>query len=258
MILTIDVGNTNVVMGCVEDGKIVCRNRMATNPNDLSSDYALKMRQSLEFENIDFRSIDGAILSSVVPQLNLVIKTAVKKLTGLDCIVVGAGIKTGMNVKIDDPGTLAGDLITGAVGAAALYKPPLIVVDMGTATTVVAIDRDGAYIGGAIVPGVKLSYSALASGTSLLPNISIEAPQRCIGTNTVDSMKSGAVFGTAAMIDGMIDRMEAELDAPVTVVATGGLSGSIIPYCRRRIEYEPDLLLKGLAILYQKNAKHKK
>lgn len=258
MILTIDVGNTNVVMGCVEDDKIVCRSRMATNPNDLSSDYALKMRQSLEFENIDFRSIDGAILSSVVPQLNLVIKTAVKKLTGLDCIVVGAGIKTGMNVKIDDPGTLAGDLITGAVGAAALYKPPLIVVDMGTATTVVAIDRDGAYIGGAIVPGVKLSYSALASGTSLLPNISIEAPQRCIGTNTVDSMKSGAVFGTAAMIDGMIDRMEAELDAPVTVVATGGLSGSIIPYCRRRIEYEPDLLLKGLAILYQKNAKHKK
>ena len=216
------------------------------------------MRQSLEFEGIDFRSIDGAILSSVVPQLSLAIKTAVKKLTGLDCIVVGAGIKTGMNVKIDDPGTLAGDLITGAVGAAALYKPPLIVVDMGTATTVVAIDRDGAYIGGAIVPGVKLSYSALASGTSLLPNISIEAPQRCIGTNTVDSMKSGAVFGTAAMIDGMIDRMEAELNTPVTVVATGGLSGSIIPYCRRRIEYEPDLLLKGLAILYQKNAKHKK
>ena len=258
MILTIDVGNTNVVMGCVEDGKIVCRSRMATNPNDLSSDYALKMRQSLEFEGIDFRSIDGAILSSVVPQLSLAIKTAVKKLTGLDCIVVGAGIKTGMNVKIDDPGTLAGDLITGAVGAAALYKPPLIVVDMGTATTVVAIDRDGAYICGAIVPGVKLSYSALASGTSLLPNISIEAPQRCIGTNTVDSMKSGAVFGTAAMIDGMIDRMEAELNTPVTVVATGGISGSIIPYCRRRIEYEPDLLLKGLAILYQKNAKHKK
>ncbi len=258
MILTIDVGNTNVVMGCVEDDRIVCRSRMATNTNDLSSDYALKMRQSLEFEGLDFRSIDGAILSSVVPQLNLVIKTAVKKLTGLDCIVVGAGIKTGMNVKIDDPGTLAGDLITGAVGAAALYKPPLIVVDMGTATTVVAIDRDGAYIGGAIVPGVKLSYSALASGTSLLPNISIEAPQRCIGTNTVDCMKSGAVFGTAAMIDGMIDRMEAELNEPVTVVATGGLSGCIIPYCRRKIEHEPDLLLKGLAILYQKNTKHKK
>ena len=253
MILTIDVGNTNVVMGCVEDGKIVCRSRMATNPNDLSSDYALKMRQSLEFENIDFRSIDGAILSSVVPQLNLVIKTAVKKLTGLDCIVVGAGIKTGMNVKIDDPGTLAGDLITGAVGAAALYKPPLIVVDMGTATTVVAIDRDGAYIGGAIVPGVKLSYSALASGTSLLPNISIEAPQRCIGTNTVDSMKSGAVFGTAAMIDGMIDRMEAELGEKCKVVATGGLAQSITPHCRHEVICDDDLLLKGLWILYKKN-----
>lgn len=255
MILTIDVGNTNVVIGCVENGEVRSSYRLATNLNDLSSDYALRMRQNFEFDGIDYHAFTGAILSSVVPQLNRAIRTAVKKVTGLDCMVVGAGIKTGVNVKIDDPGTLAGDLITGAVGALAMFKPPIIVIDMGTATTIVAIDKDGAYTGGAIVPGVKLSYTALSSGTSLLPNIAIEAPSKCIGTNTVDSMKSGAVYGTAALVDGMIDRMEEELGAPVSVVATGGLAGVVVPYCRREIAYEPALLLKGLAILYEKNAK---
>ena len=255
MILTIDVGNTNVVMGCVENGDVKSVCRLATNLNDLSSDYAMKMRQSFEFDGIDYKNFSGAILSSVVPQLNRAIKTAVKKVTGLDCMVVGAGLKTGVNIKLDDPGQLAGDLITGAVGALALYKPPLVVVDMGTATTIVAIDSEGSYLGGAIIPGIKLSYSALSSGTSLLPNIAIEAPKKCIGTNTVDSMKSGAVYGTAALVDGMIDRMETELGEPVTVVATGGLAGTVVPYCRRKIEYEPALLLKGLAILYEKNAK---
>ena len=216
------------------------------------------MRQSFAFDSIDYHEFEGAILSSVVPQVNRAIRSAVRKLTGLECIIVGAGIKTGVNVKIDDPGTLAGDLITGTVGALSMYKPPIIIVDMGTATTIVAVDKDGAYIGGAIVPGVNLSFEALSQGTSLLPNISIEAPRKCIATNTVDSMKSGAVFGTAAMIDGMIDRMEEELGQSATVVATGGLSGGIIPYCKHEIKHEPDLLLKGLAILYHKNAKPKK
>ena len=258
MILTIDVGNTNVVLGCVEDGVVVSRSRLATNTSDLPNDYAMKMRQSFAFDSIDYHEFEGAILSSVVPQVNRAIRSAVRKLTGLECIIVGAGIKTGVNVKIDDPGTLAGDLITGTVGALSMYKPPIIIVDMGTATTIVAVDKDGAYIGGAIVPGVNLSFEALSQGTSLLPNISIEAPRKCIATNTVDSMKSGAVFGTAAMVDGMIDRMEEELGQSATVVATGGLSGGIIPYCKDEIKHEPDLLLKGLAILYQKNAKPKK
>lgn len=258
MILTIDVGNTNVVLGCVEDGVVVSRSRLATNTSDLPNDYAMKMRQSFAFDSIDYHEFEGAILSSVVPQVNRAIRSAVRKLTGLECIIVGAGIKTGVNVKIDDPGTLAGDLITGTVGALSMYKPPIIIVDMGTATTIVAVDKDGAYIGGAIVPGVNLSFEALSQGTSLLPNISIEAPRKCIATNTVDSMKSGAVFGTAAMIDGMIDRMEEELGQSATVVATGGLSGGIILYCKHEIKHEPDLLLKGLAILYHKNAKPKK
>lgn len=253
MILTIDVGNTNVVLGCVENGVVVSHSRLATNTSDLPNDYAMKMRQSFAFDSIDYHEFEGAILSSVVPQVNRAIRSAVRKLTGLECIIVGAGIKTGVNVKIDDPGTLAGDLITGTVGALSMYKPPIIIVDMGTATTIVAVDKDGAYIGGAIVPGVNLSFEALSQGTSLLPNISIEAPRKCIATNTVDSMKSGAVFGTAAMIDGMIERMEAELGEKCTVVATGGLASSIIPYCRREIICDDDLLLKGLWILYKKN-----
>lgn len=258
MILTIDVGNTNVVLGCVENGEIKSIFRLATNTNDLPNDYALKMRQSFEFDGIDYHNFEGAILSSVVPQVNRAIRSAVRKLTELECMIVGAGIKTGVNVKIDDPGTLAGDLITGTVGALSIYDPPIIIVDMGTATTIVAVDADGAYIGGAIVPGVNLSYEALSQGTSLLPNISIEAPKKCIATNTVDSMKSGAVFGTAAMIDGMVERMETEIGQNATVVATGGLSRGIVPYCRHEIKLEPELLLKGLAILYQKNAKPKK
>lgn len=255
MILTVDVGNTNVVLGCVENGEVISRSRLATKPSDLPNDYALKMRQSFEFDGVDYTKFEGAILSSVVPQVNRAIRAAVRKLTGLECVMVGAGIKTGVNVKIDDPGTLAGDLITGAVGALSIYEPPLIIIDMGTATTMVVADKDGAYIGGAIIPGVNLSYDALSQGTSLLPSISIEAPKKCIATNTVDSMKSGAVFGTAAMLDGMIDRMEEELGQSATIVATGGLSGSVIKYCRHEIMHEPDLLLKGLAILYQKNAR---
>lgn len=258
MILTIDVGNTNIVLGCVEGKTVKSISRMATNTSDLSADYALKMLQSFEFDGVDYKKFDGAILSSVVPQVNRAVMGAVKKLTGLSCMVVGAGLKTGVNIKIDDPGTIAGDLITGVVGALALYEPPLIVIDMGTATTMIVVDKEGSYIGGAIMPGVVLSYSALSAGTSLLPNISIEAPKKCTATNTVDSMRSGAVFGAAAMLDGMIDRMEEELGQSVTVVATGGISGRIVPYCKREIKHDPDLLLKGLAILYQKNAKPKK
>ncbi len=258
MILTIDVGNTNIVLGCVESGKVLATSRIATNRNDLANDFALKIRQACELDGIDYTGFEGAIMSSVVPQVNMPIKNAVKKLTGLDCLIVGAGLKTGMNIKIDDPATLGADLITGAVGAVAKYAPPLVFADMGTATTIFAIDREGAFRGGAIIPGVKLSYRALSAGASLLPEISIESPKKCISTNTVDCMTSGAVYGAAAMLDGMIERMEEELGEPVTAVATGGIARHIIPYCKRKIEYEPDLILSGLEIIYNKNVRKKK
>ena len=217
MILAIDVGNTNVVMGCVENGKVMGTSRMNTVRNDLPNDYAIKMRQCFELDNIDAKKIEGVIMSSVVPPVTEAIKIAVKKLLGLDCLVVGSGIKTGIDIKIDDPATAGPDLITGAVGALAKFEPPIVIIDMGTATTLFAVDGNRAFCGGAILPGVKLSYSALSSGTSLLPVISVNnAPKKVISTNTVDCMESGAIFGTAAMVDGMVDRMEAELTAAGT------------------------------------------
>ncbi|MBO4289314.1 MAG: type III pantothenate kinase [Lachnospiraceae bacterium] len=226
-----DVGNTNIVLGCLEDGEIRSVVRMQTGLRDTEIEYAIKLRQILEFSGIDSLGFEGAILSSVVPPVTGPLTAAVKRVTGLDCLVVGS------------------------VGAMACYGVPAIVLDMGTATTVVLIDKDGCYRGGAILPGVKLSYSALASGTSLLPDISITAPKKVIATNTVDSMRSGAVFGTAAAIDGMIDRMEEEIGYPCTVVATGGIARAVTPYCRRKVICDDDLLLKGLWVLWQKNRK---
>ena len=253
MILAIDVGNTNIVLGCIEKGEINNIVRIQTNTRETPAEYAIKLRQLFEVFGIDSCGFEGAIISSVVPSVTDSLKEAVKRLTGIDCMVVGPGMRTGMNVRIDDPGTLAGDIVVGSVAAMNFYGVPSIVLDMGTATTVVVIDKDRCYRGGAIIPGVKLAYNALAAGTSLLPDISITPPKKCIATNTVDSMRSGAVFGTAATIDGMIDRMEAELGYKCTVVATGGLSSSIIPFCKHEIICDDDLLLKGLWYLYQRN-----
>ncbi len=253
MILAIDVGNTNIVLGCIENGEILNIVRLHTDLQATSAEYAIRLRLLLDFYQHDAKAFEGAILSSVVPPVTKPLLTAVKLVTGLDSMVVGPGMKTGMNVCIDDPGTLAADIVVGSVAAMVCYGTPCIVLDMGTANTIVAIDKDRNYLGGSITPGVKLSYQALAAGTSLLPDIAIMAPKKVIGTNTVDAMRSGAVFSTAASIDGMIERMEEELGYSCKVVATGGLAQFITPHCRREIVCDNDLLLKGLWILYQKN-----
>lgn len=253
MILAIDVGNTNIVLGCIEGGQIGTILRIRTDAGATEAEYTIKLKQIFDFYGMDAAGFEGAILSCVVPPVTQALCGAVKNLTGLDCMVVGPGMKTGMNIKIDDPGTVAGDLIVGGVAAMHFYGTPVIVLDLGTATTATLIDGHNSFRGGAIIPGVKLSYKALAAGTSLLPDISITPPKKCIATNTVDCMRSGAVFGTAAMLDGIIERMESELGERCTVVATGGLASSITPYCRREIVCDDDLLLKGLWYLYEKN-----
>ena len=253
MILAIDVGNTNIVLGCIDGGKILNVVRIHTDTRETEAEYTIKLKEIIYAYGMDLKSIDGAILSSVVPPVTEAIRRAVRQLTGLDCMVVGPGVRTGMNVRVDDPGTVAGDLIVGGVAAMHYYGTPAIVLDLGTATTATVIDRNGCFSGGAIMPGVKLSYGALAAGTSLLPEISITPPKKCIATNTVDCMRSGAVFGTAAMIDGLIDRMEEELGTACKIVATGGLASSIVPCCRHEIVCDDDLLLKGMWYLYEKN-----
>ena len=253
MILAIDVGNTNIVLGFIENGDIKTIIRIHTEPRETGTEYAIKLRQVADFYKIDLTSLDGSIISSVVPPVTESLKSAVEALTGKHPMVVGPGMKTGLNVRIDDPSTLAGDLVVGSVAALNCYSKPCIIIDMGTATTIMVVDEKGCFRGGSIIPGLKLSYAALASGTSLLPDISIVTPKKVIGTNTVDCMRSGAIFGTAAMIDGMIDRMEAEIGMPCTLIATGGLAESVVSLCSHDIICDKDLLLKGLWVLYQKN-----
>ncbi len=253
MILAIDVGNTHIVIGCIEDGEILSIDRIQTHPGETATEYAIKLKQVVELHGLDPKGFEGAILSSVVPPVTGALLSAVRTLTGCRCLVVGPGMKTGMNVRIDDPASLAADLVVGCVAAINCYGAPVIVLDLGTATTIVAVDGNNCYLGGAILPGVRTSYAALSSDTSLLPDISIYPPKKCVGTNTMDAMRSGAIFGTASAIDGMIDRMEEELGHPSKLVATGGLAQFVTPYCRHEIIYDGDLLLKGLWTLYQKN-----
>ena len=255
MILCIDIGNTAVILGCIEDHRIVRTIRLTTKERETAAETAVRLSGLLDFYGIDRESFSGAILSSVVPSVTSVFQQAVEALLKVRCMVVGPGMKTGLNVRIDDPGTLAADLLVGAVAAMNFYSLPAIVIDMGTAVTITAVDEKGCYRGGAIVPGVRLSYAALSAGASLLPDIAISVPEKVVATNTVDAMRSGAVFGTASMIDGMIEKMQAELGSPCTVIATGGDAAGIIGKCGKEIILDEDLLLKGLYILYQKNRK---
>lgn len=254
MILAIDVGNTHIVIGMVEDGVIQNTVRVHTDPRETATEQLIKLRQITDYYGLDPRSFEGSILSSVVPPVTKSLKTALEALTGRRTMVVGPGIKTGLNLRVDEPASVAADLIVGGVAAAACYGTPAIVIDMGTAITLTVVDGKNCFRGGAILPGVKLSYGALAAGTSLLPEIAVLPPKKVVGANTVDCMRSGAVFGTAAMLDGMIERMEAELGYPCTVVATGGLAQDVIPCCRRPgIILDRELLLRGLWLIYQKN-----
>ena len=255
MILAVDIGNTNIVLGCIEDDKILFEARMATDLIKTSDQYCAELKVMLSLFEVAPEDIDGSIISSVVPPVLNSFKTAIRKLTGCSALVVGPGIKTGLNIRMDNPSEVGSDLIVAAVAAIAEYGAPLLLVDMGTATTITAIDESGAFVGGCICPGVKISMEALTGRTAQLPGISLDEPRCAIGKNTRDSMRSGIMLGAAAMLDGLLDRMEAELGAKVTVVATGGISKFVLPLCRRKMVYDRSLMLKGLKLLYTRNVR---
>ena len=255
MILAIDIGNSNIVLGCIEDGRPLFVERLSTDRNKTELEYALQLRSILQLNGISPQEISGGILSSVVPPLSQVVRGCVERILGRRILTVGPGLKTGLNIKIDNPGTLGSDQVVDAVAAIAEYPTPLIVIDMGTATTMSCIDASGTYLGGAIIPGLRVAVDSLTTQTSQLPRISFEAPEHVIGKNTIDCMKSGAIMGNAALLDGMIDRMTDELGSVPTVVATGGLVPCVVPHCRHQIIMDDNLLLKGLWILYAKNTK---
>ena len=255
MILAVDIGNSNIVVGGMEGHKIIFEARVRTDATKTSDEYCIDLKNILDIYGVDRGSVEGAIIASVVPQVLNSIKTAVKKLTGKISLVVGPGLKSGLNIKIENPSQTGADLVVGAVAALREHKPPMIVIDMGTATTMMVLDETGAFIGGSISPGVRISQEALTNGTALLPGLQLDAPRKVIGRNTIDCMRSGIMLAHACMIDGMVERMEAELGYKTTVVATGGIAKFVLPMCRTSILYDKDLLLKGLAALYAENTR---
>lgn len=252
MLLTIDIGNTNINLGIFDGDQLTMSARLATERQKTDDQYTIDLVNIFSVYNINVKDISGAVISSVVPEITVHIKNAVKRLTGKKVIVLSPGVKTGLNIMIDNPAQLGADLAAGAVGATE-YPLPAFVVDLGTATKILAVDENRGFRGCMIAPGVAISVKALTDTSSLLPAISLEPPKKACGTNTIESMQSGIVLGTAAMIDGLLDRFAEELGEPKTIIATGGLSSFITPVCKRDMIHDGDLILKGLKAIYKKN-----
>ena len=253
MILAIDIGNTNIVVGCIDKDKICFVERISTNLSKTELEYVVEFKTLLELYKIRIEEVQGSIISSVVPPLNNIMNSAIEKLFQNTPLLVGPGVKTGLHILMDKPLQVGSALIVNAVAGLHYDGAPIIMIDMGTATTISVVDDNKNYIGGMILPGVKVSLESLVNRTSQLPRISLEAPRKIIGKNTIDCMKSGIILGQASCLDGMIERICDELGSEVPVVATGGLSGCIVPHCRHKIVYDNELTLKGLGIIYRKN-----
>ncbi len=256
MLLAIEIGNTHAVIGVYDKQKLVFKSRISTDIKKTDDEYTIILQSLLDLYEVEAQEITGGIVGSVVPQMVDTFLRAIRMVCDIEALVVGPGIRTGLNIKIDQPGQLGANLVCAAVGALERYPAPLMVFDMGTATTITALDASGALIGGSIMPGVNIMLNSLVERTAQLPQISLEAPKKVVGTNTVDCMKSGIVYGTAAMLDGMAERYFEELGMPLTIIATGSPASHIIPYCKHEMIYDPSLLLDGLRILYEKNEKN--
>ena len=252
MILAVDIGNTNIVVGCIDGEKVCFVERLSTVSTRTELEYAISFKNILELHDIQIKDLDGGIISSVVPPVTNTVRRSMEIITH-DVIVIGPGVKTGLNILMDDPRQVGSDRIVNAVAVIHEYPVPAAIIDMGTATTICIVDEKKNYIGGAIIPGARISADTLTARTAQLPKISIEPPARLIGKNTVDCMKSGVFYGNAALLDGMLDRMEEEMGQKLTIVATGGLARALIPHCRHEILLDDELLLKGLKIIYEKN-----
>lgn len=256
MLLAVDIGNTNIVFGCVnDDDEIVVFERISTNHSATSAEYASLIKNLLEMNSFPLSSITDAVMSSVVPSVTTTVKEAVRKLFGVDVMVAGPGVKTGLNILIDNPRQLGSDQAVDAVAAINSYPVPQIIIDMGTATTMSVVDSKKNYLGGLIMTGMRVATDALIQRTAQLPKIDFDLPDSIIGTNTIDCMKNGALYSNACALDGIIERIEEKLGEKCTVIATGGLAEVVVPLCRRDIILDKDLLIKGLTIIYRKNQK---
>lgn len=254
MLLTLDVGNTNITLGVYEGDTLRFVSRMATDPSRMEDQYAADMLAILRLYGVEPRQIDGAAVSSVVPRLTDYITKAVRRIWQVEPYVVHGGNVPELKLTENMPNALGADLIVGAVAAKELFSCPSIVIDMGTATTLTGLNADGEVCGVVIIPGVATALDALTSHAAQLSSIRLQAPPRVLGRNTEECIQSGMVLGSAAMLDGLCDRIEAEIGAPCTVVATGGLAGLIVANCRREVILSDTLLLDGLKLLYDRHA----
>lgn len=255
MILAFDVGNTNITIGCIDyNKKIHFVSRLSTDIYKSEDEYAIDLKNILDLYKINIKDIDGSIISSVVPPLITVHKNAVKKITGKKPIIVDDKMDLNFKIALDKDVELGADLIVGAAAAIDEYPKPLIIFDIGTATTVSVIDSSNTFIGGLILPGIKISLETLSNKTSKLPHIDLINPKNVIGKNSADSMNSGIINGNAAMIDGLIDRINEEINEKATVILTGGLANFVAPHCKKNIIFDNYLLIKGLLLIYKSSA----
>lgn len=253
MILTVDIGNTSIALGGFDADELKFVVRLSTDITKTEDEYASKIMNILNLYGVNKSSVDGAIISSVVPPLNAVMKTALRLAYGVEALMVSPGIKTGIGILCDSPSSVGADLICSCVAANTLYSAPSLIIDIGTATKMIVTNNNGAFIGVSIIPGVVMGLNALSNGTAQLPQVGLEAPATVIGKNTVDCMKSGVIFGHASMMDGMVERINREVGEELPVIVTGGYASVIVPHCEHKMTIDEHLVLKGLNIIYNKN-----
>ncbi|MDR1409166.1 MAG: type III pantothenate kinase [Oscillospiraceae bacterium] len=251
MLLTMDIGNTHITLGVWDGKSLRVSARMATQRERTGDQYAVETELLLKLHGTNAQNLSGASISSVVPELTGALAQTAERLTGTKPLVLGPGVKTGLALRVDNPAQVGADIVAAGAAAKECYHLPCLVADLGTATKLIALDKDGAFRGCAIAPGVAVSLDALSARASQLPAISFATVGKSIGTNTLESMTSGIVYGTAAMLDGMTARMEEELgESFASLIATGGLAGDFLPHCKRRFLHAPNLVLDGLRRIF--------
>lgn len=257
MILCVNIENSDITLGGFRDDELAFVAELSTSISETKDEYAVKILNVLDLRGVDKTEITGVAISSVVPQLNAVVVDAVKLLYGTEPLLVGPGVKTGINIHCDTPSSVGADIICASVAAHSVYGGPALIVDMGTATKMIVVNKKGSFVGVSVAPGIVMGLNALANGTAQLPNVSLEAPTSVVAKNTVDCMKSGAVFGHASLIDGMIERINDEVGEELTVYATGKFAPVVLPHCKHQMKLDEYLVLKGLNIIYNLNLNKK-
>jgi type III pantothenate kinase len=253
MLLAVDVGNTQVALGMFDHDELVGHWRVSTNPEATFDEARWQLLGILGADGFTPSDIRGVAISSVVPAMTAALRRVAPHLTSGRVVVVEPGVKTGMSIEIDNPREVGADRIVNALAARERYGAPVVVVDFGTSTNFDVVDTDGSYVGGAIAPGLEISTNALISGTAALRKVEFSPPRSVIGKGTVEAIQSGSLYGHAGLVDGIMERIAAEFDQPVTRVATGGMASTIVPHCSSVETVDPYLTLEGLRIIFERN-----